>query len=671
MSILSSIQALSNRINAYIYANFSQLITGPVLQGILHDISDTLNNFISNLSATKLDKTAIGYDPVTGINLLTGQTLKIGGIDIVSLVISGSGPAGPFDASENTLPTVGTGTAGAIKNGNFWRITVASTAAITGLLPKSTLDVGDIIVAGKDGAVLASDFYSIPGDQELAQILSRLTVIETKLTTIESGATADQSPDEIVTALESITIDGNKLDASAIQNIVNAPYFNSGFPQIQTILDGLDNANNNAITVLALASKINITDIIDNLTSIATDKPLSANQGKALKTLIDDINSAMALLASTSYVDGKVSALVNSAPGVLDTLKELADALGDDPNFATTISGQIGAKISTSDIIDVLTSVDSTKPLSAKQGNALKVLIDALQSAVNLKVDQVTGKGLSTNDYTTTEKNKLAAITGTNTGDQDLSGKVDKIDGKGLSTNDYTTTEKNKLAAISGTNTGDQDLSGLQLKSEKNQANGYAGLDSTGKVAAAQLPSYVDDVLEFANLAAFPGTGETGKIYTALDTNKIYRWSGSVYVVIAASPGSTDSVTEGSTNLYFTVARAIGAIIGDLTGLIVNTAISATDSIKVSLGKLQGQVNNKVDQVAGKGLSTNDYTTGEKNKLAAISGTNTGDQDLSGKEDITDLHANYYNKSDVDAAINAALQAQSTFSVIYAYQNFR
>ncbi len=56
-----------------------------------------------------------------------------------------------------------------------------------------------------------------------------------------------------------------------------------------------------------------------------------------------------------------------------------------------------------------------------------------------------------------------------------------------------------------------------------------------GKVPASQLPSYVDDVLEYANLAAFPGTGETGKIYVALDTNKTYRWSGSAYVEISAS----------------------------------------------------------------------------------------------------------------------------------------
>lgn len=54
-----------------------------------------------------------------------------------------------------------------------------------------------------------------------------------------------------------------------------------------------------------------------------------------------------------------------------------------------------------------------------------------------------------------------------------------------------------------------------------------------GKIPQSQLPSYVDDVLEFANLAAFPSTGETSKIYLAIDTNFPYRWSGSSYVKIA------------------------------------------------------------------------------------------------------------------------------------------
>ena len=96
--------------------------------------------------------------------------------------------------------------------------------------------------------------------------------------------------------------------------------------------------------------------------------------------------------------------------------------------------------------------------------------------------------------------------------------------------------------------------------SKKGAANGYAPLGSDSKISATYLPSYVDDVLEYADLASFPGTGATGIIYVAKDTNKTYRWSGSAYVEISASPGSTDSVTEGSTNLYFTNSRARSAI---------------------------------------------------------------------------------------------------------------
>ena len=103
-------------------------------------------------------------------------------------------------------------------------------------------------------------------------------------------------------------------------------------------------------------------------------------------------------------------------------------------------------------------------------------------------------------------------------------------------------------------------VTGLQATSEKNQNNGYAGLDAAGKVASAQLPSYVDDVVEAANYAALPVTGETSKIYVALDLNKIYRWSGSAYVEIAASPGTTDNVPEGTTNKYFSNTLARGAI---------------------------------------------------------------------------------------------------------------
>jgi hypothetical protein len=109
----------------------------------------------------------------------------------------------------------------------------------------------------------------------------------------------------------------------------------------------------------------------------------------------------------------------------------------------------------------------------------------------------------------------------------------------------------------------------------------FASLVS-GKVPASQLPSYVDDVLEYANFAALPGTGESGKIYVTIDNNKTFRWSGSSYIEISASPGSSDSVTEGSTNLYFTNARALAAAPAETvttSGALINSATAKTTPV--------------------------------------------------------------------------------------------
>jgi hypothetical protein len=102
------------------------------------------------------------------------------------------------------------------------------------------------------------------------------------------------------------------------------------------------------------------------------------------------------------------------------------------------------------------------------------------------------------------------------------------------------------------------DVTGLQTALDSKQPAGTYATLVGGTVPSAQLPSFVDDIVEYANLAAFTEQS-TGKIYVARDTGKIYRWSGSAYIEISPSPGSTDSVTEGSVNLYHTTNRAAAA----------------------------------------------------------------------------------------------------------------
>jgi hypothetical protein len=107
-----------------------------------------------------------------------------------------------------------------------------------------------------------------------------------------------------------------------------------------------------------------------------------------------------------------------------------------------------------------------------------------------------------------------------------------------------------------------------------------------GFIPAAVLPSFVDDVLEYSSFSNLPETGETGKIYVVTDTGASYRWSGTGYVEIIASPGTTDAITEGSLNLFFTTDRAAAAApvqsVAGRTGVIVFTksdvGLSAVDN---------------------------------------------------------------------------------------------
>ncbi|WP_350403363.1 hypothetical protein ABCR88_20810 [Pseudomonas sp. W17] len=161
-----------------------------------------------------------------------------------------------------------------------------------------------------------------------------------------------------------------------------------------------------------------------------------------------------------------------------------------------------------------------------------------------------------------------------------------------------------------------------------------------GTVPAAQLPSFVDDVLEFPARADFPATGETGKIYIAINdgdspTNptRQYRWSGAAYVLIPSSPGSTDQVPEGATNQYFTAARVRSTTLAGL-GALVNAAIVAGDTVLQAFAKLQGQlnaramkgVNSDITRLTGltTALSVSQGGTGGSDQASARTGLGLG-----------------------------------------------
>lgn len=99
-------------------------------------------------------------------------------------------------------------------------------------------------------------------------------------------------------------------------------------------------------------------------------------------------------------------------------------------------------------------------------------------------------------------------------------------------------------------------LDGFEQVAHKGAPNGYAPLNASRIVPSVFLPSFVDDIIEVADVSALPGVGEAGKVYVDLSTNRQYRWGGTVYVPLSASPGTSDDLVEGSKNLFFTPERS-------------------------------------------------------------------------------------------------------------------
>ncbi len=148
-------------------------------------------------------------------------------------------------------------------------------------------------------------------------------------------------------------------------------------------------------------------------------------------------------------------------------------------------------------------------------------------------------------------------------------------------------------------------VSGLQeLLDGKQTAGSYAPLVNN-LVPSAFLPGFVDDVVDAGE--TLPASGDVGKIYvvsTGANVNKIYRWSGSTFVEISPSPGSTDAVPEGSVNLYHTTGRAAAAApvqsVAGRTGTITLTYSDIGGTPPVATTKALGAV------IVGSGLTITD-----------------------------------------------------------------
>ena len=180
----------------------------------------------------------------------------------------------------------------------------------------------------------------------------------------------------------------------------------------------------------------------------------------------------------------------------------------------------------------------------------------------------------------------------------------------------------------------DSKLNSKLNSSLKGANNGIAELDSTGKVPSSQLPSYVDDVLEFNSQSNFPSTGETGKIYIAKDTNKTYRWSGTNYVEISTSL----ALGETSSTAYRGDRGKIAYDHSQVTHAPTNAEANQNAFSNITVGSTTIAADSKTDTftlAAGSNVTLTPDTTNDKITITATDTTYSSKSAASGGTDIS------------------------------------
>ena len=327
-----------------------------------------------------------------------------------------------------------------------------------------------------------------------------------------------------------------------------------------------------------------------------------------------------------------------------------------------------GNEISAEEIdIDAAMSSTSENPVQNK----------VITVALGGKVDKETGKGLSANDFTTAYKDNVDA----NTTARHTHPNKSILD---ATTASYTTAEQTKLGGVAA---------GAQVNVlEGVQVNG-TDLTITNKKVNVDLSSFitknVDDLvnyytksltysksevndllnaiktIEIVIVESLPATGESNKIYLMAHSHG----TGDIYdeYVWVSSTSSYEKIgnTDIDLSAYSTTAQMNAAIASALTSYYTKTQIDTTLASYYTKTEVDTALGGKVDKVTGKGLSTNDYTTAEKNKLEGIEAGaqvnavtsvagKTGAVTLA-KADISGLN-NVDNTSDLDKPISTATQ---------------
>lgn len=250
-----------------------------------------------------------------------------------------------------------------------------------------------------------------------------------------------------------------------------------------------------------------------------------------------------------------------------------------------------------------LASVENYNDTAIKADIAKKADATAMSTALEGKVDKVEGKVLSSNDYTTAEKEKLAGLSNYN----DTAIKAD-IAKKANAADVYTQTQVNTELSKKADKTTVESLT-TTVNGKANKATTISGYGITDAYTKKEVDAKVSSVYKYkasvANEAALPTEGQVvGDVYNLEDTGMNVAWTGEGWDKLGSVVDLTPYLTKDDAgNTYAAKATTLEGY-----GITDAYTQSAVDT----------ELNKKVDKETGKQLSTNDYTTAEKTKLTGI-----------------------------------------------------